>query len=297
MKPRAASDSRTGACKMADGQIVEALEAALPAIIMDARRAASSLVMGEHGKRRAGQGDGFWQHREWSNGESIRQIDWRRSARSDKVFVAERERQVPALLQVWCDGRAGMNWRSDAQFPTKAQRGLIMGLALSIAARAGGERVCALGLGTPLSQEMQFARLLLEAGQDAPIQFQAGQVLMFSDGLEAPAIWAARAQQISSARAQLIVVMIADRAEQDFPYQGRVSFTSSQGDEPLIIGRAQSARSDYVAAYCAHLAQVKQAIIGAGGQVFDHCTRDASMPTLLRLAAALDGAAPRSSAA
>ena len=282
---------------MADARMIEALDAALPAIMMDARRAASSIVMGEHGKRRAGLGDAFWQHREWTNGESIRQVDWRRSARSDRLYVRERERQVPALLQVWCDSRAGMDWTSDTQTPTKAQRGLVLGLALAIATRAGGERVCALGLGTPLSNELAFARLLQEAGEEVPGQFHTGQVLLISDGLEAADVWAQRAKQIGAARAQLIVVLIADRAERDFPFQGRVAFSATATDAPLIIGRAQAAQTGYIAAYRQHLDDVQQAITRSGGQVFTHITTDAAVPILLRLAAALDGAAPKSRAA
>jgi uncharacterized protein (DUF58 family) len=280
-----------------DNVIIAALDAALPAIMMDARRAATSIVMGEHGKRRAGAGDAFWQHREWSNGESIRQVDWRRSARSDKLFVRECERQVPALLQLWCDGRAGMNWTSDASMPTKAQRGLVIGLALAIAVRAGGERVCALGLGTPLSNELTFAGHLIQAGQEAPNRYQAGQVLIISDGLEAPETWAMRAKQIGAARAQLIVVLVADKAEQDFPFEGRVSFTGALQDAPIVVGRAQSAKADYVAAYHAHMTRVEHAILSSGGQVFHHVTSKPAVPTLLELAAALDGAAPRSQAA
>jgi uncharacterized protein (DUF58 family) len=280
-----------------DKTIIEALDAALPAIMMDARRAAASIVMGEHGKRRAGAGDAFWQHREWSNGESIRQIDWRRSARSDRLFVRERERQVPALLQVWCDGRAGMNWTSETAIATKAQRGLVMGLALAIAVRAGGERVCALGLGTPLSNELAFAGHLIQAGQQVPNRYQAGQVLMISDGLEAPEIWALRAKQVAAARAQLIVVLIADKAEQDFPFEGRVSFTGAGDDAPIVVGRAQSAQADYISAYRLYLAGVEHAILSASGQVYRHVTSEPAVPTLLKLAAALDGAAPRSQAA
>lgn len=282
---------------IANAQLAEALDAALPAIMMDARRAASSIVMGEHGRRRAGLGDAFWQHREWTNGESIRQVDWRRSARSDKLFVRERERQVPALLQVWCDNRTGMDWTSDAKTQTKAQRGLVMGLALSLATRAGGERVCALGLGTPLSNEMAFARLLTDTGQEPPAQFKAGQVLMISDGLEAPEVWAMRAKQAMGARAQLIVVLIADRAEQEFPFQGRVSFRTEQSSETLVVGRAQAACEDYVRAYQDHVSAVTRVIESAGGQAFVHVTSDPIMPSLLRIASALDGAAPQSRAA
>jgi uncharacterized protein (DUF58 family) len=278
-----------------EAQVSEAIDAALPAIIMDARRAAISIVMGDHGRRRAGAGDAFWQHREWTNGESVRQIDWRRSARSDKLFVRERERQVPALLQVWCDHRSGMDWQSDARLPTKAQRGLVLGLALGIATKSGGERVCAIGPNAPLTNELLFAHILINAGTSFPDRILAGQVVIVSDGLEAPQVWQQRAKAVRSARAELIVVLVADPAEAAFPYQGRVSFTASSGAAPVIVGRAQSAQSDYQSAYKQHIESVATAIKDAGGQVFFHATKEPVMPVLLTLARALDGAMPRSS--
>jgi hypothetical protein len=273
------------------GLVSEALAAALPAIIMDARRAAASIVMGDHGKRRAGAGDAFWQHREWANGESIRQIDWRHSARSDKLFVRERERQVPALLQIWCDGRAGMNWRSEANLPLKAHRALVLGLALAIATRAGGERVCALGNGAPFREEGQFASMLADCGKTFGNKILAGQVVLVSDGLESPEIWAGRAKDIATARAQLSVVLIADPAEASFPFEGRVQFRAADGATPVLVGRAQGAQSDYQNAYLRHFEHVRQAIRDGGGQVFAHMTNDPAVPVLLSLAATLSGGA------
>lgn len=287
--------SNAPALKSSDAQVGEALAAALPAIIMDARRAAASIVIGEHGKSRAGIGEIFWQHREWVNGESVRQIDWRRSARSDKLFVRERERQVPALLQIWCDSRASMNWRSAVSTPTKAERGLVLGLALAIATRAGGERVIALGESVPFRNEGDFANVLLAQGQNFEPTPKAGQVLVVSDGLESPEIWSHRAKNIAAARAQLIVVLVSDRAEIDFPYQGRNQFDAPLTGAPIrpvIIGRAQMAQDAYRLAYKAHFIAVERAIVAGGGMVMQHVTDLATMPVLVELAKALSNAAP-----
>jgi uncharacterized protein (DUF58 family) len=270
--------------------VADATSAALPAIIMDARRAAASIVMGEHGKRRAGAGDAFWQHREWSNGESTRQIDWRRSARSDRLFVRERERQVPALLQVWCDTRPSMNWRSGPDRPTKVERGLVIGLAIAIATRAGGERVCALTDAAPFRDELSFSNLLIASGQFFPSEAKAGQVLIVSDGLEPPEIWASRIANIRAARADVIVVLTSDTAERDFPFMGRNLFQAPAGQDAIIIGRAQSAQSDYQIAYKSHVGAVEHAIKSHGGQVFSHITSVPSQTILLQIVRAMDHA-------
>ena len=72
----------------------EALGASLTALLASAEHLASTVMLGEHGRRRAGMGDEFWQYRPAHAGDPARLIDWRRSARSDAHFVREREWQA-----------------------------------------------------------------------------------------------------------------------------------------------------------------------------------------------------------
>ena len=67
----------------------EALGQTLPPLLAEAEMLASTVMMGEHGRRRAGLGDEFWQYRPAHQGDSARMIDWRRSARSDSTFVRD----------------------------------------------------------------------------------------------------------------------------------------------------------------------------------------------------------------
>ena len=72
----------------------EALGQTLPPLLAEAEMLAATVMLGEHGRRRAGLGDEFWQYRPAHQGDSARMIDWRRSARSDAHFVREREWQA-----------------------------------------------------------------------------------------------------------------------------------------------------------------------------------------------------------
>ncbi|MBV1705135.1 MAG: DUF58 domain-containing protein, partial [Hyphomicrobiales bacterium] len=63
----------------------------LPSIVASARALSSQLAHGVHGRRRAGVGEDFWQFRPHAAGESAASVDWRRSARADRLFVRERE--------------------------------------------------------------------------------------------------------------------------------------------------------------------------------------------------------------
>ena len=60
------------------------LAARVPRLILEARRVASTVIHGLHGRRRAGAGENFWQYRRFVNGEPSHNVDWRRSARDGK---------------------------------------------------------------------------------------------------------------------------------------------------------------------------------------------------------------------
>ena len=52
------------------------------------------MLLGAHGRRRSGLGDEFWQYRPLSEADEAREIDWRRSAKSDVHFIRQKEWQA-----------------------------------------------------------------------------------------------------------------------------------------------------------------------------------------------------------
>lgn len=53
----------------------------LPPLLARAEQLAGTVLLGEHGRKRAGLGDDFWQYRPMMPGDTYRSIDWRRSGR------------------------------------------------------------------------------------------------------------------------------------------------------------------------------------------------------------------------
>ena len=144
----------------------EALAAPLPPLLAEAEHLASAVLLGDHGRRRAGTGDTFWQYRPAQPHDEARSIDWRRSARSDANFVQDKEWQIAQSIILWVDQAASMSFGSDDNLPTKAQRARTLGLACAILLIRGGERVGLTGLRLPPrrgeAQLMQMAALLSE---------------------------------------------------------------------------------------------------------------------------------------
>ena len=118
----------------------------MPRLVLEARRVAATLSHGLHGRRRAGAGETFWQFRPFVAGEAAQRIDWRRSARDDRLYVREREWETAQSVWLWIDRSASMGYVSDLAQAPKIERALVLGLALADAFVEGGERVGLLGL-------------------------------------------------------------------------------------------------------------------------------------------------------
>ena len=80
-------------------EAAERASAAFPALLVEAERIAQTVAFGVHGRRRSGTGETFWQYKHYRFGDSTSAIDWRRSARSDDVYV--RENEWEAANTVW----------------------------------------------------------------------------------------------------------------------------------------------------------------------------------------------------
>ena len=119
----------------------ELLGQSLPALLAEAEMLAQTVMLGEHGRKRAGQGDEFWQYRPAHMGDSARMIDWRRSARSDATYVREREWQAAQSVTLWVDPARSMTFTGEAARISKADRARVLALALGILMLKGGERV------------------------------------------------------------------------------------------------------------------------------------------------------------
>src|SRR6059036_1137744 len=107
------------------------LAARVPRLILEARRVASTVIHGLHGRRRAGSGENFWQYRRFVNGEPSTNVDWRRSARDDHLYVREREWEASHTIWIWPDRSPSMTFTSALSSNSKLERALVISFALS----------------------------------------------------------------------------------------------------------------------------------------------------------------------
>ena len=71
--------------------IAECDAAHLPGLLLRSQHLANGVLLGEHGRRRPGSGDDFWQYRPLYGAARHRLIDWRQSASGDAPLVGHDE--------------------------------------------------------------------------------------------------------------------------------------------------------------------------------------------------------------
>src|SRR6186997_442762 len=135
-----ANDIETGTVKQATVG-ARKLADAMPRLILEARRVASTVIHGLHGRRRAGPGENFWQYRRFMSGEPAQNVDWRRSARDDHLYVREREWEAAHTVWIWPDRSPSMTFISQLANDTKLERVVVVAFALAEILVEGGERV------------------------------------------------------------------------------------------------------------------------------------------------------------
>ena len=83
-----------------------------PALLIEAERIAQTVASGLHGRRRAGPGETFWQHRPYAFGDPVSSIDWRQSARvADRLYIRQNEWEAAAAVYLWRDPSQSLNSR------------------------------------------------------------------------------------------------------------------------------------------------------------------------------------------
>lgn len=268
----------------------------LPALLVAAKEVAATAMHGVHGRKRAGVGETFWQFRPFVWGESTTRIDWRRSARDDRVYVREREWEAAHTVWVWMDRSPSMAYVSSLAMQPKIDRALVLGLALSDLLVRGGERVGMAGLTRALASRdivERFAQSLIEderrnpegAAELPPAEALAPrtQAVLIGDFLSRPDEIRSTIHAMASRGALGHVVMIADPVEETFPFTGHTEFLDVDSSATLRVGEAQSFRADYVARLAAHREAVREACFSRGWSFTVHRTDKPASQALLAL--------------
>ncbi len=280
----------------------ERLGARLPPLMIQAERVASTVAQGEHGRRRVGQGDAFWQFRRFRQEDSSFAIDWRQSAKSQHLFVREREWAAAASVWIWRDASPSMQYKSHVAGGTKVERATVLALAFASLLVRGGERVGDLGGNdSPATGRPGLNRFALQmvSNMAAPQSLpplrplpRFSQIILISDWLTPVdgVLGILRHYGTIGVRGHLIQVL--DPAEEDLPFDGRTEFEDVESQLRMLARRAETLREAYRARLTALQSEVAQACRRQDWTFSTHRTDRPPQGALLAAYAALSAHRP-----
>ena len=276
----------------------ESEAARLPPLLVRAEHLAGTVLLGEHGRRRAGQGNDFWQYRSAQPGDPVRAIDWRRSARGDLQFVREREWQIAQSVMLWVDQAASMHFTSDPVLPEKADRARLLALAVAVLLVRGGERVGLTGPDLPPRRGNAQLERLAETftRQDAAdygvpearAMIPQARALFISDFMSDPAPLQAALTKAADRGVRGVLMQVLDPVEEVFPFQGRTIFQSVGGTLAHETLKAGDLRGRYLERLAERKAALTALCTATGWQYQCHHTDKTAQSALLWIWRALD---------
>ncbi|SEW03198.1 Protein of unknown function DUF58 [Aliiroseovarius sediminilitoris] len=272
----------------------EALAERLPPLLAHARHLAASVELGEHGRRKPGQGDAFWQFRPAQPGDPAHRIDWRRSARSDHHYVQEKEWQAAQSVLFWVNPSRSMDFASTSDLAKKGEVARLIAMALAVLLVRGGERVglatsaAPTGRGELALSRMATALLTPQEAEftDLPARSRA---VFLSDFLGDTASVTRAVTRAADRGVTGVLFQILDPVEEGFPFHGRMIFEDMSGRLEHDTTEAHDLRDRYLHRLAARKSELADLARRTGWQFHTHHSGEADSAALLWLFHAIEG--------
>ena len=238
----------------------EDLASQIESLTLKAQTIANHVLHGAHPRRKSGSGETFWQFREYTQDDDTRHIDWRQSAKTDRIYIKQKEEDRAQKALFWCNTSPSMRYSSDKNIMEKREAAQILSLALGLLIARGGDPVGSMVDKHTGHSEKSLTRLAhtLLGNNDAalpptssPIPAHA-HLFLCGDFLNPIEDIAAILETLAEKTRNGCIIQILDPAELSFPFTGRIQFNAPSEHDPLTIDHTASIREDYIARITRH---------------------------------------------
>ncbi len=250
--------------------------------------------VGSAGRRKAGTGEHYWQHRRYAKEDDSSRVDWRRSARGDDLYVKETELETARTALFWCDPHPGFDWRGGEDRRTKADEARIIMMALGTLLSRDGDRIGVLGSGrTPSFGKKAVDRLAEDLATDQSGGFPspprgAAFAVIASDFYDPVTEWEARLTPLAHTCREGVLLAVADPTEVDFPFEGRVRLGRPGEALRRILGRAETLREEYKRKFRENREGLQALADRLGWRLVQHTTGDVPLKGAAKLKGAME---------
>lgn len=267
----------------------EELSNKIPSLYVKADRIANTIWEGMHNRNKDGLGDNFWQFRKYEYGDPAHLIDWKKTAKSNETFIQEKELQTLQNFVIWRDTSRSMNFRSSESIDTKLYRANLFTLTLTIILSKSGENIVLNGLKSKLLKggnavnfvSNQINEKVTDSYKSSPNVNEIknnSDVILIGDFLNNINETEKTIKELSNRGINGIIIQILDPAERFFPYKGRINFNGLEGEQNILIGKAESVRNDYKKAIKIHIEKLEKLTTSYSWKyILDNSDQDASI--------------------
>lgn len=212
-----------------------------------ARTVVDRQGVGSHPSRERGRGADFAEHRPYAAGDDLRRVDWRATARMERVVVRRYDVQRRTAVRLLVDVSASMEFGTVDRPPTldvpstKSEAAAMVGAILGLSMLRAGDRVGVSLVGTESSEfparrgETQLGALCTDLARSLPASEPAseldaalsrtvtslgshGRIVVLTDALDEDLGWMSRLAEARSRGYGTAVIQILDGAELELPY-------------------------------------------------------------------------------
>ncbi len=241
------------------------ISAKLPNLLVAAERVAISVMQGVHGRKKTGQGESFWQFREYDSSDSIRDIDWRKSAKSDKIFIKQKEWEASQSIYLWRDSSKSMDYSFGKKIDKKLYIADLILTSLSILLINGGEQVSLLGSDGKKFRTKTAIPELVEYNinnqfpmiENKPLPSNSN-IILIGDFLGDISELDKFLSSLQQRQINIMLIQILDRSEIDLPFLGNVDFHGLEMEEMVKIPDVNAIKEQYKAKINAHNQKLEQ---------------------------------------
>lgn len=210
-------------------------------------------LRGQHNQRRGGMGHEFWQYRDFQGGDLSRSIDWKQSAKSDRILIRQKEQETQKRTSLWLQNDPGMAFKGAAPF-SKYETGCILTLVTAMLCEERHDPFILSGAGR---LSLDTLTHVLDEARTQPLlnELRGEDIFLIGDFLEEDfdrAIF-----DLVPGNRMVHVIQILDPQEIDLPFSGRTVFEHPGAHEREQILNVASIRDAYAERLAAHLQTVR----------------------------------------
>jgi len=273
-----------------------------------AKRVVQGVLAGAHKSPRHGFAVEFAQHRQYVPGDDVKHLDWKVFGRTERYYLKQYELETDLTGWMVVDASGSMRYASNAA--SKYDYACLLAASLAFLVVRQTDRV---GLAVVDNQVRRFVRASGQGGQLGEIVRQLvagptaepsdlgaaltdlagrlnrrGVVIVFSDCLDETEGLLQGLRRLRFDKHEIVVVRVADPAEEDFPFASATLFRGLEIPEQMLTD-PRSLRRAYREEYAAHLETLRRGCRALNVEVLDVRTDAEPGLTLARYLAGRGG--------